>query len=94
MRFRVRLTRAAGYDLIRLAAFLEEFSSETAHNARSVLQTAIDSLADMPERVNRVPGADYRDLIAPFGAAGYAVRFRIDAEAVVIVRIFHTREDR
>ena len=94
MSFRVRLTRAAEYDLIRLAAFLEEFSSGTAEKGRSVLHTAIETLADMPERVNRVPGSDYRDLIAPFGAAGYAVRFRIDAETVVILRIFHTREDR
>ncbi|QTC92010.1 type II toxin-antitoxin system RelE/ParE family toxin [Brevundimonas goettingensis] len=77
-----------------MAAFLEEFSSETADRGRGVLRAAIDSLAEMPERVNRVPGGDYRDLIAPFVAAGYAVRFRIEGEAVVIVRIFHTREDR
>jgi len=38
MSFRVRLTRAAEYDLIRLAAFLEEFSSETADKGRSLLQ--------------------------------------------------------
>jgi len=94
MRFRVRLTRAAEYDLIRLAGFLEEFSSETADKGRSVLRGAIDSLAEMPERVSRIPGGEYRDLIVPFGAAGYVIRFRIDEETVVIVGIFHTREDR
>ena len=94
MRFTVRLTRAAEYDLIRLAAFLEEYSSETADRGRGVLRAAIDSLANMPERAVRVPGSDYRDLITPFGAAGYAVRYRIDEATVVIIRIFHTREDR
>jgi plasmid stabilization system protein ParE len=94
MIFSVRLTRAAEYDLIRLAAFLEEYSSEAADKGRVVLRAAIDSLAEMPERGIRVPGSDYRDLIAPFGAAGYAVRYQIDRMTVVIVRIFHTREDR
>ncbi|NBW07767.1 MAG: type II toxin-antitoxin system RelE/ParE family toxin [Caulobacteraceae bacterium] len=94
MSFRVRLTQAAEYDLIRLAAFLEEFSSETADKGRNLLRAAIDSLAEMPERVVRVPGSSYRDLIVPFGSAGYAVRFQIREGTVVIVRIFHTREDR
>jgi len=94
MSYTVRLTRAAEYDLTRLAAVLEEHSSETADRGRVVLRAAIGSLAEMPERVVRVPGTDYRDLIAPFGVAGYAIRYQIDEATVVIVRIFHTREDR
>ena len=94
MRFSVRLTRAAGYDLIRLAAFLEQHSSEAADRGRHILRAAIDSLAEMPERATLVAETDYRDLIVPFGAAGYAVRYRIEGRAVIIVPIFHTREDR
>lgn len=94
MRFTVRLTRAAQYGLIRLAAFLEEHSSQAAESGRRVLRAAIDSLVEMPERVATLPDSDYRDLIAPIGAAGYVVRDRIDGTTVVILRIFHTREDR
>ena len=94
MTFIVRLTRAAGYDLVRLAEFLEEKSSMVAGRFRATLRTAVESLSEMPDRAPRVADTDFRDLVVPFGSAGYAVRYKIEGSTVVIVRIFHTREDR
>lgn len=94
MTFTVRLTRAAGNDLVRVAAFLEEKSSGVADRVRAALKSAVDSLSEMPERAPRVADTDFRDLVVPFGSAGYALRYKIEGSTVVIVRIFHTREDR
>ena len=35
-----------------------------------------------------------RHLYIPFGDSGYVVQYRVDADAVVVARIFHAREDR
>jgi plasmid stabilization system protein ParE len=40
-------------------------------------------------------GTGRRELMIPFGAAGYVLRYRIDdAGAVVVIRAWHSREDR
>jgi plasmid stabilization system protein ParE len=35
-----------------------------------------------------------RELIRPFAAGAYMLRYRIEGEAIVIVRVWHGREDR
>ncbi len=35
-----------------------------------------------------------RDLFIPFGQAGYGVRYTVTADAIVSIRIWHTRESR
>jgi len=37
---------------------------------------------------------DHRELYIRFGDSGYVVQYRVDADAVVVARIFHAREDR
>ena len=34
---------------------------------------------------------DRRDLVVPFGAGAYALRYRIDHDAVVVIRVWHSR---
>ena len=36
----------------------------------------------------------YRELMIPFSSSGYVVRYRVDADAVIVARIFHMRENR
>ena len=39
--------------------------------------------------------SERRDLVRPFGAGAYVLRYRIDAEGnVFILRVWHSREDR
>ncbi|GMR22257.1 MAG: hypothetical protein BMS9Abin37_0593 [Acidobacteriota bacterium] len=35
-----------------------------------------------------------RELIIPFGAGAYILRYRIHRDAVVIIRVWHSREAR
>lgn len=35
-----------------------------------------------------------RELIVPFGSAGYVIRYVVHADEVLILRIFHALEDR
>ena len=39
-------------------------------------------------------GQDGRELQVPFGRYGYAIRYLILGDTVVITRVFHGREDR
>jgi hypothetical protein len=39
-------------------------------------------------------GEEFRDLVAPFGGGAYVLRHRIDDDALVIVRVWHRKEDR
>lgn len=58
-----------------------------------VLNRAFDHLADFP--LSGVPGPrGMRIYVVRFGQGGYAIRYRADAEALIIARIFHTREGR
>jgi len=60
------------------------------------LFSAVHSLADQPERGRPAARPGYRELIVPFGAGAYVVRYRIDLRrnAVVITRLWHGREQR
>ncbi|QFU31612.1 hypothetical protein BSP_08055 [Brevundimonas sp. Bb-A] len=33
-------------------------------------------------------------MVVRFGQAGYVIRYRIEQAEVIVIRIFHTREDR
>jgi plasmid stabilization system protein ParE len=54
------------------------------------------SLRDLPERGRPAIRPEYRELIVPFGRGAYVVRYRIHLErdTVVVVRIWHGREQR
>ena len=89
---RVRLSVQATADRQRLAAFLAEHDPRAALRAVDAITTGIARLADMPRIGQRVGGA--RELYIRFGDSGYVVQYRIDADAVLVARIFHMREAR
>ena len=93
MKYLVRLLPSARNDLIRISDFLAGSAPRAALRAAQVLDQALRSLERFPERAPR-NGDGGRDLFVPFGQAGYVVRYRIEDAAVVIIRIFHPREDR
>ena len=61
--------------------------------ARRILEAAA-VLREQPELGRLVEGEDFRDLVAPFGAGAYVLRYRIDDDAVVVASVWHTREER
>jgi len=91
---RVRLTSPANRDLTRLIDYLDVRSPAAALRAFETLEAAIRSLDEFSERGR--PGSEpgLRELIVRFGSGAYVVQCRVDAQEVVVARIFHGREDR
>lgn len=61
--------------------------------AALTIADAVASLRKHPERGK--PCLDgMRELIVPFGSAGYVIRYAVERDAVIVLRIFHSLEDR
>ena len=96
MSFRVRFTGAARDDLKRLFEFLLEQDVQTARRARDAIVKATEFLADFPFSCRKVDTSNsfLRELIIPFGNAGYVALFEIEDESTVtILAIRHQREE-
>ncbi|HEY3451984.1 MAG TPA: type II toxin-antitoxin system RelE/ParE family toxin [Myxococcales bacterium] len=82
-------------DLVRLREFLEPGSSAAAERAAARIRQAASALLVQLEAGRVVEDApELRDLIAPFGAGAYVIRYRIYSDAVLVVRVWHSREER
>jgi len=95
MSFRVRFTREAKEDLRRLFEFLAERDIAAARRARKAIAKGIDFLSDFPWSCRKaIPDNPFmRELIIPFGSAGYVALFEIDDKGVTILAVRHQRED-
>jgi len=80
----------------RLRRFLEPHGAALSESAIDTLFVAARSLADQPERGRPAARPGYRELVVPFGAGAYIIRYRIDPRrnAVMITRLWHGRERR
>lgn len=96
MSYRVRYTRAAREDLHRLYVFLLERDQKAAHRARDAIGKSIEFLREFPFTCRKAePDSMFlREIVIPFGAAGYIALFEIEnSETVTILAIRHQRED-
>jgi plasmid stabilization system protein ParE len=101
MTFKVEFTPEAEADLNRLFEFLldrAETADEAmrAYEAVNAIRSAAQShLASSPYSYRKVgPRPTLRELIVPFGATGYVLRFDIRSpELVVVVGARHQREE-
>ena len=93
MTARVRFAREAVQDRERLEQFLAAQNPHAAEKAMDAIAEAVGQLAAYPRSgVDR--GDGFYRLVVRFGAAGYELRYRLDGDDVIVVRVFHTREDR
>jgi len=90
----VRLVPDAEADLERLATFLAAKSPLAAARVGEAIVSAIRSLATYPFLGRQVGNDGRRELIIPFGRSAYILRYLVEAEEVIVVRIFHGLEDR
>jgi plasmid stabilization system protein ParE len=82
-------------DLKRLYAFIEPHSRPAAKRAIDTLVNAAESLGEFPEKGKPWNiELDFRELPVLFGARGYVIRYRLYQNQVIIVRVWHTLEDR
>ena len=96
MKFKVRYTRQAREDLQRLYQYLLDCDLSATRRARKAIGKGIDFLEDFPFSCRKaMPDNSFlRELIIPFGGAGYVALFEIEnGETVTVLAIRHQRED-
>lgn len=92
---KLRWLPAAYQDIERLYDFLIKKSPDAAARAMELILNGGESLESMPEMgkpINDETGR--RELFLPFGAGAYVLRYKLEGEAVVVIRVWHSREIR
>ena len=96
-RYRVRLSLEALEDLKRLQAFLIEKDPAAAARAVDAIETSFELLEYSPFSCRKAWPGDrslLRELVIPFGGAGYVALFEIDGPShVSILAVRRQRED-
>lgn len=95
-RYRIRFTLEAEEDLLRLFDFLAGKDWRAAERALETIQAGIELLKFSPFSCRKAKSDNslLRELIIPFGSAGYVALFEIDdARLVTILAVRHQRED-
>lgn len=98
MNFRVRFTPEAEADLVRLYEFIldrDEVDWPLAERALDAIRAGIRTLELTPFTCRKAEGGSpfLRELVIPFGAAGYVALFEIDdPQTVTVLAVRHQRE--
>lgn len=96
MSFQLRVSEAAQRDLERLFEFLAANDFQAAIRARAAIEKAYDFAETMPFACRKADQSDpfLRELVIPFGAAGYVALFEVENnEQVTILAVRHQREE-
>lgn len=96
MSYTVRFTEEAGEDIERLYLFLLERDIDAAGHALAAIDAALRLLAFSPFSCRKARPANpfLRELVIPFGNAGYVALFEIEPGNVVnIIALRHQREE-
>jgi plasmid stabilization system protein ParE len=95
--FRVRFTPEAKSDLERLYSFLATHDVGAAERALEVIDKAWSLLEEFPFSCRKAEGEGdpfLRELVIPFGNAGYVALFEVeDNRTVTVLAVRHQRED-
>ncbi len=95
-RYSVRFTDEANNDLVRLYDFLLEKDLHAADRALKAIRNAVGLLRFSPYSCRKAdPGHPrLRELLVPFGSAGYVLLFEIEPpRTVTVLAARHQRED-
>lgn len=88
---KLTFTAAATQDFIRLREFIREKNPQAAQKASSKLKQNIQALVEQPNMGTPIEGLeDFRELFA----RDYVVRYRLVPNEIVILKIWHGKEDR
>jgi plasmid stabilization system protein ParE len=88
-------SQAALADLDRFADFLHDHHPYLARIIGSEILKRASIISEFPELGRPIDGRnDYRELILPVRNATYVFRYRYYRERLVMMRVFHSREDR
>lgn len=96
MSYQLRITEAAQKDLERLFGFLAANDFSAAVKAREAIAKAYEFIELMPFACRKADASNpfLREVVIPFGSAGYVALFEIeDHETVTVLAIRHQREE-
>ncbi|MBY5672019.1 type II toxin-antitoxin system RelE/ParE family toxin [Rhizobium leguminosarum] len=96
MTFELKYTQTFYEDLGRLADFLIERDPDLAERAINAIQKVLMILQDFPLMARRASADDplLRELVVPFGSAGYVILFKVMNEtSVIVLAVRHQREE-
>ena len=96
MSYRVRYTKGARDDIRRLYGFLLDKDIEAARRALDAIRKGVSFLQDFPFSCRKADPRNpfLRELVIPFGSAGYVALFEIDDQSQeTILAVRHQRED-
>ena len=91
---RLRWSRAARLDVIRLHGFLAAKSADAATRAAQAIQQGVRDLIKHPaigRPVDEMP-PEFREWIVEFGHGAYVVLYHFDGKEAVILAVRHGRE--
>lgn len=90
---RIEWLESAVQDLQRLKYFIQPHNKEAAQRAFRIIRTAVAPLEANPLIGRPVEGLpDFHDIIIPFGASGYVLRYRIQGDIIFIIAVKHCKE--
>lgn len=95
-RYRVRFTPEAEADLLRLYDFLLEKDVGAAEPALAAIRRGMELLEFSPFSCRKAASRDpfLRELIIPFGSAGYVALFDVDSDKTVsVLAVRHQLEE-
>lgn len=82
-------------DLIRLRKFIRDKNPSAAARAASKIKEGALTLMSNPESGRPVQGlSSFREVLIPFGSGNYVLRYREDNATIVVVRLWHSKEER
>lgn len=83
-------------DLARLREFIHVHSPAAASRAAKRILQAAQKLQTMPFVGSSVPDIEppLRDLFVHFGQSGYWLRYMVTDDEIIIIKIWHGREQR
>jgi len=85
----------AKQDIERLHAFLKHKNPRAAKRAVRAIRTGAKQLQAHPEAGRPMDDRlGRRELFVAFGAGGYVLRYILDGDTVVVIRVWHAREKR
>ena len=82
-------------DIQSLYDFLIDVDPGAALRAVRAIQFGGKRLEEMPRQGRRMSDdTERREIFIPFGAGAYVLRYRLHADTVVVIRVWHSREAR
>ncbi len=84
-------------DLARVREFIQVHNPAAASRAANRIRDAVKKLPDYPligRPVHDIVSPLLRDIFITFGQSGYWLRYTVIDDAIIIVRIWHGRENR